>query len=193
MRSCDPWFYHIGLTYDQAGGKFQDAISNMARAFGLGKATGIGQVAEATGSIRYPTDGLDATSIAIGQGKVLVTPLQVAAYIAAVANGGTLYRPQLVEKVQPVSGNPISVFSPQSMLPCRSHRQICKSSRLPCARWLKIHAARRTTNWWDAHYHCRQDRHRREWLYQSGTPGLADIVWKTILTSRILPWSCLLD
>jgi cell division protein FtsI/penicillin-binding protein 2 len=115
MRSCDPWFYHIGLTlFTQDGGKYKDDISNMAKAFGLGKATGIGQVAEAEGSIPNPTDGLDATSIAIGQGKVLVTPLQVATFISAVANGGTLYRPQLVEKIQPVSGDPINVFKPQA-------------------------------------------------------------------------------
>ena len=115
MRSCDPWFYHIGYTlFNQEDGKYKDDISNMARAFGLGKATGIEQVAEAVGSIPDPTDGLDATSIAIGQGKVTVTPLQVATFISAVANGGTLYRPQLVEKIQPVSGDPTSVFKPQA-------------------------------------------------------------------------------
>ncbi len=115
MRSCDPWFYHIGYTlYTQEDGKYKNDISNMARAFGLGKATGIEQVAEAEGSIPDPTDGLDATSIAIGQGKVTVTPLQVATFISAVANGGTLYRPQLVQKIQPVSGDAINVFRPQA-------------------------------------------------------------------------------
>jgi cell division protein FtsI/penicillin-binding protein 2 len=115
MRSCDPWFYHIGYTlYTQEDGKYKNDISNMARAFGLGKATGIEQVAEAEGSIPDATDGLDATSIAIGQGKVTVTPLQVATFISAVANGGTLYRPQLVEKIQPVSGDAINVFRPQA-------------------------------------------------------------------------------
>jgi len=114
MRSCDPWFYHIGYTlYNQEDGKYRNAVSDMARAFGLGKASGIEQVAEAEGTIPDPTDGLNATSIAIGQGNVLVTPLQVAAFISAVANGGTLYRPQLVEKIQPVSGDPISLFKPQ--------------------------------------------------------------------------------
>jgi len=114
MRSCDPWFYHIGYTlYNQEDGKYRNGVSDMARAFGLGKASGIEQVAEAEGAIPDPTDGLNATSIAIGQGNVLVTPLQVASFIAAVANGGTLYRPQLVEKIQPVSGEAISVFEPQ--------------------------------------------------------------------------------
>ena len=117
MRSCDPWFYHIGYTLFQQGQQNlikANLLSDMARSFGLGSLTGIEQVAEKPGSIPNPTDGLDATSIAIGQGKVLVTPLQVAAFISAVANGGTLYRPQLVEKIQPVSGNPASVFKPQA-------------------------------------------------------------------------------
>lgn len=117
MRSCDPWFYDIGYTLwqqGQAGTIANNFLSDMARAFGLGKKTGIEQVDESAGNIPNPTDGLDATSIAIGQGKVQVTPLQVADYIAAVANGGTLYRPQLVEKIQPVSGDPINAFKPQA-------------------------------------------------------------------------------
>ena len=117
MRSCDPWFYHIGYTLwqdGQAGSVKPNFLSDMARAFGLGSKTGIGQIDEAAGNIPDPTDGLDATSIAIGQGKVQVTPLQVARYIAAVANGGTLYRPQLVETIQPTSGSPVQAFKPDA-------------------------------------------------------------------------------
>jgi penicillin-binding protein 2 len=112
MRSCDPWFYHIGFTlWNQDKGNL---ISDMAKSFGLGTATGIEQVDESNGNIPNPADGLQATSIAIGQSDVQVTPLQVAAFIAAVGNGGTLYHPQLVEKVQPVTGDAINVFRPQA-------------------------------------------------------------------------------
>jgi penicillin-binding protein 2 len=112
MRSCDPWFYHIGFTLFKNGKG--NLISDMAKSFGLGNGTGIEQVAESIGSIPNPTDGTNATSIAIGQGDVQVTPLQVATFIAAVGNGGTLYRPQLVEKIQPVGGAASNIFRPQA-------------------------------------------------------------------------------
>lgn len=112
MRSCDPWFYHIGYTLYNAG--LTGSISDMAKGFGLGQLTGIEQVEESAGNIPLPTDGLNATSLAIGQGNMLVTPLQVADFIAAIANGGTLYRPQLVENILPAVGDPVQVFKPEA-------------------------------------------------------------------------------
>ena len=110
IRSCNPWFWHIGLGLWNAGDG--NRISDTARGFGLGQATGIEQVAEADGQIPNPGDGVAATNISVGQGDVLVTPLQVVTFTAAVANGGTLYRPQIVERIQPVDGDPVQSFKP---------------------------------------------------------------------------------
>ena len=86
----------------------------MARAFGLGSPTGIGAVAEASGNISVPTTLIQATNQVIGQGDVLVTPLQVARFVAAVGNGGTLYTPQLIQEIQSADGKPVSEFKPEA-------------------------------------------------------------------------------
>ena len=142
MRSCNPWFWQIGMdlyNFDRGSD-----IANMARAFGLGAPTGIEQVAEAPGQITNPEGLVDAVNQAIGQGDVLVTPLQVATMIGAIGNGGTLYRPQIVEKIQPVEGEPTTVFKPEARgtLPLRTDNL----EVLQDALWNVIHNSRGTAN-----------------------------------------------
>jgi len=142
MRSCNPWFWQIGLdlyNFDRGSD-----IAEMARAFGLGAPTGIEQIAEAPGNIANPPGLVEAVNQAIGQGDVLVTPLQVAVMMGAIGNGGTLYRPQVVEKIQPIDGAPTVVFKPEARgtLPLRPDNL----EVLQDAMWSVIHDSRGTAN-----------------------------------------------
>jgi len=126
MRSCNPWFYHIGYTLFQNG--LPTAISDMATGFGLGQSTGI-EIGDEPGTVPSPETKLerlgqewdynDPIQLAIGQNFLEVTPLQVARYVAAVGNGGTLYQPQLVQSVQNAEGEVLQQFAPveQGTLP----------------------------------------------------------------------------
>lgn len=125
-RSCNPCFWHVGLTL-----YYQDAwlVPNMAMAFGLGSKTGIMGVEEEAGFVPNPgwkhdTQGVDwtggdALNQAIGQGQLQVTPLQVVDFVAAIGNGGTLYRPQILLSIRPPIGDAVFTFKPEvrGMLP----------------------------------------------------------------------------
>jgi len=104
-NSCNPYFYEVGY---QMNIRDPFLMPHYLRQFGLGVPTGMTDIPEDSGNIGDPDTyriktGLqwsfvDAVSMAIGQGEVEVTPLQMTRLTAAVANGGTLWQPYLVEK-----------------------------------------------------------------------------------------------
>lgn len=112
-RSCNPYFYQVGFVLDGAD---PFLLPTVARAYGLGSVTQILGLSDSSGLIPDPDWKLqnlgegwspgDAVNMAIGQGFVLVTPLQMASLTAAVANGGSLYRPTLVERIEEGGGAP---------------------------------------------------------------------------------------
>lgn len=112
IRSCNPLFWHLGKGLFDAGKT--TAVSDMARKFGLGSKTGIEVVEEQAGNILDPQNVIEAVNNAIGQGDVQVTPLQVARFISALGNGGTLYRPQAVEKIVKPDGTVTFEFKPEA-------------------------------------------------------------------------------
>lgn len=119
-RSCNPYMYHIGFVLENND---PFILPNMARAFGLGEATSIRGVPETAGSIPDPDWKLtnigfgwspgDSINMAIGQGYVATTPLQITNMTAAVANGGTLYRPNLIARIDAAGAAPEEILPPE--------------------------------------------------------------------------------
>jgi penicillin-binding protein 2 len=104
VQSCNVYFYQAGL---KIGGT---TIARYAKAFGLGAPTGIDLPGERRGLIPEPKlrSGRGAktwyagetVNMSIGQGAVAVTPMQTARFMAAVANGGVLWKPRLVQRIE---------------------------------------------------------------------------------------------
>jgi penicillin-binding protein 2 len=100
--SVNTFYYYIGGGYESFVGLGVDRLGAWMRRFGLGEKTGIDLPAEAAGFVpskewKQEAKGEpwflgDTYNLSIGQGDLLVTPLQVAVYAATVANGGTLLR-----------------------------------------------------------------------------------------------------
>ena len=116
-ESCDVYFYQVGQRLGV------DRLARYAHMFGLGRKTGVEMEHEKSGLIptaawkkkrfgRVWQEG-ETLSIAIGQGFDLVTPIQLAFMTATVANGGTLYKPGLVEQVRDPDGKVIEQFEPE--------------------------------------------------------------------------------
>ena len=131
QKSCDVYFYDLARRLDV------DRIAAMARRFGLGAPTGIDLPSESVGLV--PTKAWKAAArgvpwqkgenliIAIGQGSLLTTPLQLAVMAARIGNGGIAVRPHLLREVR--SGEVTETMTPPAFEPigvAKAHLEFVK-------------------------------------------------------------------
>jgi len=122
-QSCNLFFHQVAGGYQDFQGLGMERLAEAMRAFGFGQRLGIELPGEATGLVpddkwkrQYYHESWttgDTYNAGIGQGFVLVTPLQLLTATGAVANGGTLYRPQLIYQTLAPDGTVIDVLVPE--------------------------------------------------------------------------------
>jgi penicillin-binding protein 2 len=115
QHSCDVYYYHVA---DQLG---IDTLAKYAYEFGFGEKTGLPINYETAGRVptkewhrKHSPNGYQygfALNTVIGQGDTMVTPLQVAMAYGAVANGGTLYYPKIVDEIRSTSDETLFKFA----------------------------------------------------------------------------------
>ncbi len=113
-QSCNTWFYQAGLKIGP------EPIIDYSRRLGLGRRTGIPLRAEAAGNIpdndymlrvhKRTIKGGDVANMAIGQGDILISPLQMAQAMAVLANGGDLHQARLVLQVQNIANQVVAAY-----------------------------------------------------------------------------------
>jgi penicillin-binding protein 2 len=117
-ESCDTYFYEIGNRFYEGGAESRVRMQQWAHKFGFGQPTGLDIGQEADGLVPTPDwrkrtfksdwdrawNPGDSIQLAIGQKDLLVTPLQMAAFYAMLANGGNLVKPYLVSDVEQAGG-----------------------------------------------------------------------------------------
>lgn len=133
IQSCDTVFYPWGLKFWQERQARGDLFQKELRGWGFGRPTGIEVPGEQEGRVpdadwKQEVNALypeyfpypiwlpgDSINLSIGQGDLLVTPLQLAVAYSALANGGTLYRPQVALEVRDRDGTPIQEFEGEEL------------------------------------------------------------------------------
>ncbi len=121
--SVNTFYYYIGGGFDDFVGLGVDRIAKYLSEFGFASISGIDLPGEKLGFIpskqwKEQAKGErwyvgDTYNLSIGQGDLLVTPLQLSSYIASIANGGTLYKPRLVEHTYDIHTDEISTVEPE--------------------------------------------------------------------------------
>lgn len=128
--SSDVYYYYLAGGFREPGGRdFRgmgpNKIAEYARNFGLGRPTGIRLPGEASGVVPTPELKLrtynepwvlgDTYNMGIGQGFTTTTPIQMVNATAAVANGGTLWEPQIVRQVLDPDGRVVQPFQRRAL------------------------------------------------------------------------------
>jgi penicillin-binding protein 2 len=117
-ESCDTYFYEIGNRFYEGGSESRVRMQQWARRFGFGGPTGLDIGGEADGLLPTPAwrrktfesdwdrawNPGDSIQLAIGQKDLLVTPLQMAAFYAMLANGGNVVTPYLASNIEQPGG-----------------------------------------------------------------------------------------
>lgn len=122
--SCDTFFYQISGGYRKMfEGLGIDKLVDYTKIFGFGEPTGIDLPGENAGLVPTPRwkrltyaetwAAGDTYNMSIGQGALLATPMQMLNATAAIANGGVLFRPQLVKQIVDTEGNVVEEFQPE--------------------------------------------------------------------------------
>ena len=124
MASCNPVFYEIALRLDLVD---PDILPQFARGFGYGQLTGIDGLDEAPGVVPTadwkeenqgePWYSGDTVNMGIGQGFLLVTPLQIANAYSAIADDGVLRKPLLVRSITEAGGAVAQEFTAEEIAP----------------------------------------------------------------------------
>ena len=120
-ESCNVYFYNIsgGNPYTEFKGLGERRLAEFGRSFGFGTPTGIDLPNEAAGVVpdhKWKNENLSAPWVtgdtyqaAIGQGLMQASPLQLVNMYAAIGNGGTLFKPRIVDRIEDADGEVVNV------------------------------------------------------------------------------------
>jgi len=127
-ESCDVYFYNVGKSFYEKGGKNGTLLQDYVKKFDFGSATGVDLPGEADGRVPTPAWKAafnsnypelkgwvpgDEVNMAIGQGDMLATPLQMAVAYSAIANNGVVMTPHVLDSISNNEGKTVYTYKPQ--------------------------------------------------------------------------------
>ena len=138
--SSNVYFYTVGGGFEGIQGLGVDRLSQWLSRFGFGSLLGVDLPGELSGRVPTPQWKRevkneqwfigDTYNLSIGQGDFAVTPLQLAAATAAVANGGTLWQPHIMQRIQDPFGGAVQEFTPKELAKISAAPEVFDTVRL---------------------------------------------------------------